>query len=137
MKCTRRVREFAARLINALASDYSGRSYLLESDKMVFQLIQILQSEVNLILFKGRITLNVLEWRHNFTKKLLGSATKALVEKKTADYYDRTRPHKMDCTNLEEREGYIRRIQLRICYCVVHESLASIAGEEKMRRSKD
>ena len=46
VKSTRRVKEFSARLINALASDYSGRSYLLESDKMVLQLIHILKTEV-------------------------------------------------------------------------------------------
>jgi LisH domain-containing protein ARMC9 len=41
----KRVSEFAARFVNALASDYSGRSYLLESDKLVLMFIQILKQE--------------------------------------------------------------------------------------------
>ena len=42
---SRRVSEFASRFINALASDYSGRSYLLDSDKLVLLYIQILKQE--------------------------------------------------------------------------------------------
>lgn len=45
-RSTPKIKEFAARFINALASDYSGRSYLLESDKMVLHLIQLLKTEV-------------------------------------------------------------------------------------------
>jgi len=43
---SKKVCEFAARFVNALASDYSGRSYLLESDKLVLLFIQILKQEV-------------------------------------------------------------------------------------------
>jgi hypothetical protein len=42
---TTKVKEYAARFINALASDYSGRSYLLESDKLVILLITALQQD--------------------------------------------------------------------------------------------
>lgn len=45
-KASPKIREFSARFINALASDYSGRSYLLESDKMVLHLIKLLKTEV-------------------------------------------------------------------------------------------
>jgi len=41
----RRVREAAARLINILTLDYSGRSYLLGSDKLVINLIDSLKYE--------------------------------------------------------------------------------------------
>ena len=43
---SRRVRESAARLINILTLDYSGRSYLLGSDKLVIMLINSLKQEV-------------------------------------------------------------------------------------------
>jgi len=42
----RRVKEAAARLVNILTLDYSGRSYLLGSDKLVIMLIESLKSEV-------------------------------------------------------------------------------------------
>eukprot|EP00330_Aristerostoma_sp_ATCC50986_P007274 CAMPEP_0114575818 /NCGR_PEP_ID=MMETSP0125-20121206/643_1 /TAXON_ID=485358 ORGANISM="Aristerostoma sp., Strain ATCC 50986" /NCGR_SAMPLE_ID=MMETSP0125 /ASSEMBLY_ACC=CAM_ASM_000245 /LENGTH=189 /DNA_ID=CAMNT_0001763839 /DNA_START=108 /DNA_END=677 /DNA_ORIENTATION=- len=41
----RRVGEFGARFINALASDYSGRTYLLDTDKLVVMFIKILKEE--------------------------------------------------------------------------------------------
>ena len=43
---TKKIREFSARFINALASDYSGRSYLLEADKLVLMLVTTLKLEV-------------------------------------------------------------------------------------------
>jgi len=42
---SKRVREHVARLINILTLDYSGRSYLLGSDKLVVILIDILKQE--------------------------------------------------------------------------------------------
>ena len=43
-----KVKEFTGRLINALASDYMGRTYLLESDKLILLLMRILRQEVDL-----------------------------------------------------------------------------------------
>ena len=47
---SRRVKESAARLINILTLDYSGRSYLLGSDKLVIMLINSLKQEVMAII---------------------------------------------------------------------------------------
>ena len=44
--CTGQVKEYALRLINAMASDYQGRSYLMESFLFVKTLIDILKREV-------------------------------------------------------------------------------------------
>ena len=41
-----KVKEFTARFINALSSDYMGRAYLLESGKLVLLLITVLKKEV-------------------------------------------------------------------------------------------
>ena len=39
------VRETTVRFINALASEYMGRSYLIEHEKLILHLIHILKSE--------------------------------------------------------------------------------------------
>lgn len=41
-----KVGEYGARFINSLTSDYYGRTYLLESDKLVLLLIEIFTTEV-------------------------------------------------------------------------------------------
>jgi hypothetical protein len=48
--CTDQVKEYSLRLINAMASDYQGRSYLMDSFVLVKTLIEILKKEVLLIL---------------------------------------------------------------------------------------
>ena len=43
-----RIKEFSLRLINAMASDFHGRSYLMESKKLIIRLIEILRNEVKI-----------------------------------------------------------------------------------------
>lgn len=43
---SKKVGEYGARFINSLTSDYYGRTYLLESDKLVLLLIEIFINEV-------------------------------------------------------------------------------------------
>jgi len=40
-----KVKEYTTRFINALASDYLGRTYLLETDMVLHLLIKLLKSE--------------------------------------------------------------------------------------------
>jgi predicted thioredoxin/glutaredoxin len=46
LKQTQQIKEYTTRFINALASDFLGRTYLLESDKVIHLLIELLKSEV-------------------------------------------------------------------------------------------
>lgn len=45
LKGDARTREFSLRLINAMASDFYGRSYLVDSENLIKTLIGILKSE--------------------------------------------------------------------------------------------
>lgn len=54
MNAKPKVTEYTARFINALASDYCGRSYLLEAPKTVSILIDLLKSEVGVMLVSER-----------------------------------------------------------------------------------
>lgn len=54
---TRQVCEFATRFINALTSDYYGRTYLLETDKVVSLLINLFIKEVKQIIFLDYISI--------------------------------------------------------------------------------
>jgi hypothetical protein len=53
-----KVTEYTARFINALASDYCGRSYLLEAPKTVQILIDLLRSEVWVTIVQQRVYCN-------------------------------------------------------------------------------
>jgi hypothetical protein len=41
------VKEYSIRLLNQIASEYAGRSYILETDEILAELIKVLQSEAN------------------------------------------------------------------------------------------
>ena len=43
---SKRVQEFAGRLVNILTLDYYGRNYLLSSDKLISNLVSTLKKEV-------------------------------------------------------------------------------------------
>lgn len=95
------------RLINALASDYYGRTYLVSNDKTVVRLIGILMYEVpkNIIcsFFKYFKNFSVFfqENRLLGPEKHLGFLAKTIAQKETANCNDRKRIDQLDSQHSE------------------------------------
>lgn len=74
---------FALRLINSMASDFYGRTYLINSNNLAITLIDILRKEVTTFLFKLRIYLPFFKKEDSFTRRhALGALQKLSLRRK-------------------------------------------------------
>jgi len=95
-----RVQEFSLRLINAMASDFYGRSYFVQSSQLIMILISILHNEVRLLLF-----FYLPDRGLGHPAPRTRRAAEALAAAQPLADHDPEQPHQLDRQDAEPGEG--------------------------------